>query len=101
MQNIGERDAYDICRYIKFSDKINRQCYGIGLLFELDSLSKRYIQVLVRLLDETEVEKQWQITERDEAMFSMSPYVCSKQSSYSIVTYILNFNIAVFLITDI
>jgi hypothetical protein len=72
---IQARDAYGICRYINGCDKINRQCYGIELLFELDSLSKRYMKVLVRLLDETELEKQWQITERDEAICSMSRFV--------------------------
>jgi hypothetical protein len=59
-------------RYIKGSDKITSQCYGTELLFKLDSLSKKYRKVLVRLLDETEVEKQWQITERDEAMWHVA-----------------------------
>jgi len=67
-----------MCRYIKGSDEIKRQCYRTELLFELDSLSEKYRKVLVKLLDETEVEKQWQLTERDEAMCGMSPSVCSK-----------------------
>ena len=49
----------------------------LSYFFELDNLSKKYRKVLVRLLDETEVEKQWQITERDEAMCGMSPSVFS------------------------
>jgi len=70
-----------MCRCIKGSDKIRRQCYRTELLFELDSLSERYRKVLVRLLDETEVEKQWHIAEVDEAMCGMSPSVCSKYAS--------------------
>jgi len=47
-----------MCRYIKSSDKIKSQCYGTELFFELDNLLKKYRKVLVRLLDEAEVEKQ-------------------------------------------
>jgi hypothetical protein len=68
-------------RYIKGFEKIESQCYGTELLFELDNLSKSYRKVLLRLLDETEVEKQWQITERDEGMCGLSPSVCSKYAS--------------------
>jgi hypothetical protein len=64
-------------RYMKGSDKIKSPFYGIELLFELDNLSKKYRKFLVRLLEETEVEKQWQITERNEAMCGMSPSLCS------------------------
>jgi hypothetical protein len=49
----------------------------LSYFFELDNLLKKYRKVLVRLLDETEVEKQWQITERDEAICGMLPSVRS------------------------